>query len=121
LKRPRSRPTTVVWHHHLKRTGFEELVWRDYTGRVRFESQRPTPAKRFRERVWPVFWRIRPRWHTTDTWELRATPMFAVAFDRSLDKAFRLKLARRWLVEHPLQRHWDRVDQAIEASHGTRA
>jgi hypothetical protein len=32
-----------------------------------------------------------------------------------------VKLARRWLVEHPLQRHWDRVDEATEATRGTRA
>jgi hypothetical protein len=47
--------------------------------------------------------------------------MWALAWDRSLDKAFRVKLARRWLVERPLQRHWDCVDQAIEATRGTLA
>jgi hypothetical protein len=88
---------------------------------VRFEDQRPTEAKRFRERVWPVFWRIRPVWRQTDVWELKATPPWAIAWDRSLDRALRVKLARRWLVEHPLQRHWDRVDDAIAAARGTRA
>jgi hypothetical protein len=101
----------LVWHRHLERA---EFTWRDHTGRVRFEGQRPTEAKRFREHVWPVFWRIRPRRRTTDARDdLRASPMFAVAYDRSLDKAFRIKLARRWLVEHPLQ--------ATEATRGTRA
>ena len=32
-------------------------------------------------------------------------PTVADLYDRSLDKAFRVKLARRWLAEHPLQRH----------------
>ena len=117
----RSRPTVSVWHRHLERAEFEPFLRRDQTGRVRFEGQRPTPAKRFRERVWPVFWRIRPVWQTTDAWELRATPIWAVAYDRSLDKAFRVKLARRWLVGHPLERQWDRIDEAILATRGTRA
>jgi hypothetical protein len=117
----RSRPTVAIWHRHLERAEFEPFTWRDHTGRVRFEGQRPTEAKRFREHVWPVFWQIRPRWTTTDAWEFKATPPWAIAYDRSLDKAFRLKLARRWLVEHPLQRHWDRADEAIEATRGTRA
>jgi hypothetical protein len=47
--------------------------------------------------------------------------VWAVDWDRSLDKAFRVKLARRWLAEHPLQRQWDRVDEAITATRGTRA
>jgi hypothetical protein len=68
-----------------------------------------------------MFWRIRPRWTTTDAWEFKATPPRAIAYDRSLDKAFRVKLARRWLVERPLQRHWDRVDEAISTTRKTRA
>ena len=117
----RSRPTVTVWHHHLERAAFEEFTWRDHTGRVRFEGQRPTEAQRFRDRIWPVLWRIRPRRRPTDAWELRATSVWAVDWDRTLDKAFRIKLARRWLVERPLQRHWDRVDEAIKATRGTRA
>lgn len=117
----RSQPTVSVWHRHIERAEFEEFTWRDRTGCVRFQGQRPTEAKRFRERMWPVFWRIRPRRRTTDAWTLRATPLWAVAWDRSLDKAFRVKLARRWLVEHPLARHWHQVDEAIQAARGTRA
>jgi hypothetical protein len=117
----RSRPTVSIWHRHLERAAFEEFTWHDNTGRVRFEGQRPTPAKRFRERVWPVFWRIQPVRRTTDAWQLRATPPWAIAYDKSLDKAFRVKLARRWLAEHPLQRHWDRVDELIQGTRGTRA
>jgi hypothetical protein len=117
----RSRPTISVWHRHLERAKFEPFTRRDHTGRVRFEGQRPTEAKRFRERVWPVFWRIRPVWRPTDAWDLKATPPWAIAWDRSLYKAFRVKLARRWLVERPLQRHWDRVDEAISATRKTRA
>jgi hypothetical protein len=48
-------------------------------------------------------------------------PNMAVASDRSLDKAFRVKLARRWLVDRPLQRQWDRVDETIAATRRTRA
>jgi hypothetical protein len=54
----RSRPTVSVWHRRLERAVFEEF-WREPTGRVRFEGQRPTEAKPFRERVWSVFSRIR--------------------------------------------------------------
>jgi hypothetical protein len=118
----RSRPPTVsVWHIHLERAEFESLSWRDHTGRVRFTGQRPTPTKRFRERVSPVFWRIRRPRRTTGAWNDRARPPWAIAYDRSLDKAFRVALARRWLVSNPLARHWDRVDEAIEATRGTRA
>jgi hypothetical protein len=119
--RKRSRPTISVWHRHLERAEFEKFTWHEPSGRIRFKGQRPTEAKRFRERVWPVFWRIRPVWRPTDAWELRRSPVWAVDWDRSIDKAFRIKLARRWLVEHPLQRHWDRVDETIEATRGTRA
>ena len=60
-------------------------------------------------------------WRTNDAWEDRWRPVWAVEWDRSIDRAYRVKLARRWLVEHPLQRQWDRVDEVIEVSHGTRA
>lgn len=115
---PASRQTVSVWHRHLERAEFEEFTWRDQDGRVRFEGQRP---KRFRERIWPVFWRIRRPWRTTEAWELRGRPIWAVVYDRSLDKAFRVKLARRWLVERLPQRHWDRIDEVITAIRGTRA
>lgn len=111
----------MIWHRHIERAAFEEFVHRDCKGRVRFEGQRPTEAKRFRERVWPVFWRIRPVWRTTDAWEDRRRPPWALAWSRSIDKAYSVKLARRWLVERPLRRQWDRVDEAITATRGTRA
>jgi hypothetical protein len=48
----------------------------DPASHVRFEGQRPTPAERSRERVWPVCWRIRSVRQTTDAWEgSRATTL----------------------------------------------
>lgn len=79
--RHRSRSTVMIWHRHHERAAFEEFIHRDHTGRVRFEGQRPTEAKRFRERVWPVFWRIRPVWRTTDAWDDRRSPVWAVDWD----------------------------------------
>ena len=116
----RSRPTVMTWHRHLNHAEFEVFVWRDHAGRVRFNGQWPT-AGRFRERVWPVFWRVRRRWRTTDAWEARASSPWAIAFDRSQDKAFRVERTRRWLVDRPLQRQWDRIDEILIATRGTRA
>ena len=116
----RSQPTVMIWHRHLNHAEFEVFTWRDHTGRVRFQGQWPTVG-RFRERVWPVFWRIRPVRRTTDAWEDKAKPLWAIAFDRSQDKAFRVESARRWLVDHPLLRQWDRIDEIIIATRGTRA
>lgn len=106
----RSRPTVMVWHRHLQRAMFETQTRR-----------RPTLSGRFRERVWPVFWRVRWRWRTTDAWEDKASPPWMLAFDRSQAKAFRVAAARRWLVDRPLQRQWDRVDEILIATRGTRA
>ena len=47
--------------------------------------------------------------------------MWMVAFKRSLDKAFRVQLQRRLLIARPLERQWDRIDEAIAATRGTRA
>jgi hypothetical protein len=121
ITRKPSRPTIILWHRHVERAAFEPFTWREPNGRVRFEGQRPTESKRFRERHWPVFWRIRPRWRPSDAWEDRRRPVWVLDWDRSIDRAFRVKLARHWLVERPLQRHWDRVDEAITATRGTRA
>ena len=40
------------WHHHIEEAKFEELVWRDGSGRVCFDGEQATGPKRFRERVW---------------------------------------------------------------------
>jgi hypothetical protein len=103
----RSQPTVSVWHRYSERAEFEPFSWRDHTGRLRFEGQRPTSAKRFRERIWPVSWRADHR-------------RVGAAGNAALGGRLRpvagqgvcVKLARRCLAEHPLQRHWDRVDEA---------
>jgi hypothetical protein len=43
------------WHHHAEKAQFEELVWRDGSGRVHFRGQASPAGKRYRERLWPVF------------------------------------------------------------------
>jgi hypothetical protein len=106
---------------NTEKAEFEELLWRDGAGRVHFHGQAPTPARRFRDRVWPVFWRIRPPRQTTEAWERRHLSLPGILYERSMTKAHRIEAARRWWVEPPLQRQWDRVDEAIEATRRTRA
>ncbi|MFL5283898.1 MAG: hypothetical protein ACJ8AW_23635 [Rhodopila sp.] len=76
-----------------------------------FDSLRP-PRRlpgRFRERVWPVFWRERPK---RDARLPLPSPCHA-KWDRSLEKAIRLEIARRWMPQSPLERQWDLIDEAI--------
>jgi hypothetical protein len=68
------------WHHHVEKAQFEELVCRDGSGRVHFRGQAPTAGRRYRERVWPVFWRVRPRRRTI------AGPAKAAALGRFLGR-----------------------------------
>ena len=113
--------TAGAWHYHLVKAEFEPFVWRAGAGNVHFNDQRPTEPKRFRERVWPVFWRICPKRRTTETWDFRRQPLWHVPYERSMKKAHRVELARRWWTDDPLTRQWYRVDEAVEASRGTRA
>jgi len=112
--------TPGSWHYQLVKAEFEEFVWRD-AGQVHFSGQRPTEPKRFRERVWPVFCRARPKRRTTEAWNFRRMPLWHVPYERSMTKAHRIEAARRWWADRPLTRHWDRVDEAIEATRGTLA
>jgi hypothetical protein len=118
---PHGWRTPGGWHHHVERAQIEELVWRDRSGRVHFRGQRPTGPKRFRERVWPVFSRVRRPRQTTDAWYVRRLRLPHVTYERSMTKAHRVEAGRRWWVGPPLTRHWDRVDDAISATRGTRA
>jgi hypothetical protein len=68
-----------------------------------------------------VFWRIRLRWTTTDAWEFKATPPWAIAYDRSLDKAFRVKVGATLAGRAAAATSLDRVDEAISATRKTRA
>ncbi len=106
------------WHHHLQKAEFDEFVFRDGTGRVHFHGQHPTVAG---ARTSPVFWRIRPPRQTTEAWHLRRLPLAHVIYKRSMPRAYRIELARRWQVGRPLTRQWFRVDEAISATRGTRA
>jgi hypothetical protein len=72
---------------------------------------RPRPG-RFRERVWPLFWRPRPR--RIDLARLPLPSPCHAKWDRSLDKAIRLEIARRWMSLHPLERQWHLVDEACQ-------
>jgi hypothetical protein len=83
--------------------------------RAEFETM--VDADRHRGRVWPVFRRIRPRRSP------RSRPYSACSaiWERAMHRAFDIQCARRWVCETPLQRRWDRVDEAITASRGTRA
>jgi hypothetical protein len=76
------------------------------------EIERPGGA-----RVWPVFRRIRPPRQP----RLRPYSACSAIWDRAMRRAFDIQCARRWICETPLQRRWDRVDEAITASRGTRA
>jgi hypothetical protein len=109
------------WHHHVERAQFEELVWRDGSGRVHFCGQASPAGKRYRERLWPVFWRVRRPRRTTDAWRLRRLPLPLVTYERSLARKLRVEAARRWWADDPLTRQWDRVDEAIIATRRTRA
>jgi hypothetical protein len=71
LPRCDSRPTVAIWHRHLERAEFEPFTSAITPVVSDSKGQRPTEVKQFRERVWPVFWRIRPVRRTTDAWELR--------------------------------------------------
>jgi ATP dependent DNA ligase domain len=93
--RKRSRPTVSVWHRHLERAS-SRSCGATTTGRVRFEGRRSTSANRFRDRVWPVFWRIGPVWQTTDAWGPRATAVGA-----GLRSLAGQGVPGRWLVGHP--------------------
>jgi len=75
---------------------------------------RPRPRQgRFRERVWPVFFRgKRPR-----RIDLGRPPLPSpchAKWDRSMHKAIRLEIARRWMSLHPLERQWFKADEACE-------
>jgi hypothetical protein len=48
-------------------------------------------------------------------------PLWHVPYERSMTKAHRIEAACRWWADRPLTRHWDRVDEAIEATRGTLA
>jgi len=78
-------------------------------------------GKRYRERLWPVFWRVRRPRRTTDAWRLRRLPLPLVTYERSLARKLRVEAARRWWADDPLTRQWDRVDEAIIATRRTRA
>ena len=69
------------WHHHAEKAQFEELVWRDGSGRVHFRGQASPAGKRYRERLWPVFWRVRRPRRTTDAWRLRRLPLPLVTYE----------------------------------------
>jgi hypothetical protein len=117
----RLQPTVSVWHRHLERAEFEPFTWRDHTGP---RAVRGPVADRGQ-----AIPRARLAGVLADPAAMDDHGCLGVQSDtavgnrlrRSLDKAFRVKLARRWLVERPLQRHWDRVDEAISATRKTRA
>jgi hypothetical protein len=109
------------WHHHRAKAEFEAFLWRDAAGRAHFRSQTLAVGKRFRERTWPVFWRIRKPRRKIDAWEKRHMPLWYIPYERLLERKLRLEVARRWWIVAPLMRQWDRVDEAIEASRGTLA
>jgi hypothetical protein len=85
--------------------------------RARFESRDEVSRTPNSPRVWPVFRRrraIRRPPHRP------GTVCFAL-WDRAQARSFRVECARHWLCATPLERQWDRVDEAITASRGTRA
>jgi hypothetical protein len=65
---------------------------------------------RYRDRVWPVFWRPQPKRHK----RLSLPSPCHAKWGRSMHKAIRLEIARRWMSSHPLERQWDRVDEACQ-------
>lgn len=103
----------------LQRAEFEEfVVLRPGNHAASFHDSGPRDnGGRFRERRWPVFWRVRAKPGKRD-W---ARSPCAAKWDRSMHKAFRVETQLRWSPRHPLTRQWDRVDEAIEATRGTRA
>jgi hypothetical protein len=103
---------------NLQKAEFEEFIILRVGNRARFGDDCMSGSDgRFRDRHWPVFWRIRPRRQKAH----RAWSPCAAKWDRSMEKAFRVKVQRRWLPSTPLRRQWDRIDEAIEATRGTRA
>jgi len=98
-RRANDRPTMCPLCFKLKHAEFEGMERRRF---------RPLTG-RFRERIWPVFWRLRPK---RDARLPLPSPCHA-KWDRSLERAIRLELARRWIPYTPLDRQWDLIDEAI--------
>jgi len=92
---------------HLERAEFDELVWRDATGRVHFRGQTPTKG-RHRERVWPALSRYK-RCRDKALW---LSPRHA-RMNRSIEAASLLTVLRRWCPYNRLEaRHIDVCDHA---------
>jgi hypothetical protein len=66
---------------------------------------------RFRERVWPVFVRPRQKRHK----RLPLPSPCNAKWTRSMHRAIRIELGRKWLSLHPLERQWERTDEAFLA------
>jgi hypothetical protein len=96
------RPTPFRYNH--VHASFDEFIWRDWDGRVRFEGQRPTEAKRHRERVWPAPSRYkRARLKRCATQRFHPWPAArSIVASQRMDFASWLTVRRGWYPCHPL-------------------
>jgi hypothetical protein len=93
---------------HLEHAMFDQFVWRDAAGRVRFEGRIPATGKRHRDRVWPALSRYK-RYRRKKRWSAHRH----ARMNRAIDASSLLTVLRRWMPLNPLEaRHMAVCDHA---------
>lgn len=94
----------------LAKAEFEEFVWHDQAGDVRFANRMPGEG-RFLDRHWPVFRRTRRRVERRRPRDVMASPC-GQKVNRSILKSSQVCAARHWLPCNPLFAHAMQVEDA---------